>query len=242
MFGTNPLRPNEAHLDGQTLWVQEVFYTIQGEGPHAGCPAVFVRLAGCNLKCFFCDTDFESSSWKPAVDALVQKVFEVAEGTPALVVLTGGEPLRQNIQPLCEALIQQNLHVQIETAGTLCSDEFYQWAKLRRLSLSVVCSPKTGKVNDNIRDLCFDWKYIVAEREGVDPADGLPVLSTQVAGLPARLFRPPSGPNTTIWLQPRDEQAENPEQTKANIQFAAALCMKHGHRLSLQQHKVAGLP
>jgi len=59
MFGTNPLsKPIES--DGLYLEVQDIFSTIQGEGPFAGKPAVFLRLAGCNLRCFFCDTDFES--------------------------------------------------------------------------------------------------------------------------------------------------------------------------------------
>ena len=61
MFGGNVAR-KQVLDDGQQLWVQEVFYTLQGEGPWTGHPSIFVRLAGCNLKCFWCDTDFESSN------------------------------------------------------------------------------------------------------------------------------------------------------------------------------------
>jgi organic radical activating enzyme len=60
MFGKNATLKRELS-DGQLLYVQEVFRTIQGEGPHAGLPATFVRLWGCHLKCYFCDTDFESN-------------------------------------------------------------------------------------------------------------------------------------------------------------------------------------
>ena len=57
MFGKNPIRKPENH-DGNFLKIQEIFYTIQGEGIYSGYPAVFVRLGGCNLACKFCDTDF----------------------------------------------------------------------------------------------------------------------------------------------------------------------------------------
>ena len=66
MFGTNPSR-KQVLDDGQELWVQEVFYTLQGEGPFSGQPALFIRLAGCNLRCFWCDTEFESSTWRPGL-------------------------------------------------------------------------------------------------------------------------------------------------------------------------------
>ena len=59
MFGKNPIRKPENH-DGNFLKIQEIFYTIQGEGIYSGYPAVFVRLGGCNLACKFCDTEFET--------------------------------------------------------------------------------------------------------------------------------------------------------------------------------------
>ena len=59
MFGKNKILKPEIH-DGNNLDVQEIFPTLQGEGPYAGWPAVFIRLGGCNLACDFCDTEFET--------------------------------------------------------------------------------------------------------------------------------------------------------------------------------------
>ena len=75
------------------LGLVEIFYTLQGEGTHAGTPAVFVRLAGCNLSCDFCDTDYALRSLT-SVEAVVERVREAGGDCP-MVVVTGGEPLAQ---------------------------------------------------------------------------------------------------------------------------------------------------
>ncbi|MBX9726502.1 MAG: 7-carboxy-7-deazaguanine synthase QueE, partial [Rickettsiales bacterium] len=117
MFGKNPKRAPEM-TDGTTLHVVEIFPTLQGEGPCVGQPAVFVRLGGCNLACDFCDTEFENFSAIPLQSMLENIHAHTTEGRD-LVVITGGEPMRQNIAPLCEALIAAGFRVQIETNGTL---------------------------------------------------------------------------------------------------------------------------
>ena len=68
--------------------INEIFYSLQGEGRFTGVPAVFVRLAGCNLRCPFCDTDFTSVTETSAADI----VREVKRYPARHVVLTGGEP------------------------------------------------------------------------------------------------------------------------------------------------------
>src|ERR1700756_5367366 len=104
MFGTNPQRPIDGG-DGRTLAVQSIFYTLQGEGPFSGQPAVFIRLAGCNLACTFCDTDFESGiENRMETDVLIEHVGNLLAAS-RLVVLTGGEPLRQNVGPLIDRLV-----------------------------------------------------------------------------------------------------------------------------------------
>mgnify|MGYP000751098360 CR=1 FL=1 len=228
MFGQNPTRKQDLN-DGHTLWVQEVFYTLQGEGPFAGHPAVFVRLGGCNLKCFWCDTDFESSTWQPSLDTLLQRVEEVNKGA-SLVVLTGGEPFRQNIRPLVDALMAADYKVQIETNGTL-------WVDLPQdEGLSIVCSPKTKNLHADIVPRITAYKYVLAAGETC-PSDGLPVMSTQKEGLTTRIARPQSP--APVYVMPRDDN--NAAQNAANQNHCVEIAMQHGYRLTLQTHKLIGV-
>jgi organic radical activating enzyme len=234
MFGNNPTR--KADYDGDTLWVQSVFYTLQGEALYVGQPAVFVRLAGCNLKCFWCDTDFESSDWHPTIDELYDAIVNV-HPTCRLVVLTGGEPMRQNIAPLCEQLINAGYTVQIETAGTLVPPGFIQLKHLRPEQLIIVCSPKTPKVKEHLAPYVDAWKYIIRTGE-VSDEDGLPVRSTQIPGRTAKLQRPVRA-NVPVYVQPCDDQDE--ELNERNLQLACNIALRHGYRLGFQLHKLAGV-
>lgn len=101
-----------------TLKVNEIFYSIQGESSHAGRPCVFIRLAGCNLRCSYCDTvyAYEQGTGRTIADILesVQKY-----GCP-LVEVTGGEPLLQEETPsLVQALLDAGYQVLLETNGSL---------------------------------------------------------------------------------------------------------------------------
>lgn len=232
MFGENPVRKQD--LSAEDLWVQEIFYTIQGEGPFAGRPAVFIRLAGCNLRCWFCDTDFESSDEHFSVQDLVYEAGGLwPSGTreDPLVVITGGEPFRQNITPLVEALVGHGVDVQIETSGSLALPELLPGV------VHIVVSPKTSSIQEAFRG-CMDYKYIVRAGE-LDPEDGLPTQSTQVRGKVNRIARPFLS-SATVWLQPMEEQ--DPAASAANLQAAVESCLKHGYRLCLQVHKIAGVP
>jgi 7-carboxy-7-deazaguanine synthase len=103
------------------LQLAEIFYSIQGEGEHTGKPAVFVRLAGCNLSCDFCDTDY-SLKFFATVDDVVAKVRELGKDCP-MVVLTGGEPFAQReAVDLIDALRKDGRRVHIESNGTIASD------------------------------------------------------------------------------------------------------------------------
>jgi len=100
------------------LQIAEIFYSIQGEGMWTGTPAVFVRLAGCNLSCDFCDTDY-SLKRISSVDDVVRDVRSLGEDCP-MVVLTGGEPLLQSESPaLIDALRSDGRRVHIESNGTI---------------------------------------------------------------------------------------------------------------------------
>ncbi len=103
------------------LQLAEIFYSIQGEGEHTGKPAVFVRLAGCNLSCDFCDTDY-SLKFFATVDDVVAKVRDLGNDCP-MVVLTGGEPFAQReALDLIEALRVDGRRVHVESNGTIASD------------------------------------------------------------------------------------------------------------------------
>lgn len=242
MFGQNESEKFLAHHDGEMLDVQEIFTTIQGEGPFAGRRAVFVRLAGCHLKCYFCDTDFLSTRRMVSVHAVAERA---GRGAEEIVVLTGGEPMRQHIVPLCFWLsaAPYNRHVQIETAGNFWPDssrkEFEDM--IDAAHVSIVVSPKTPHVHAKIRDTACAWKYIIGEDDELDPSDHLPLTSTQHRGERARLARPPDGtPGFEVYIQPRDDG--DVVKNAANTQRCVDIVQQHGYRLSLQQHKIVGVP
>lgn len=245
MFGKNPIRKQDL-TSPERLRVQEIFYTIQGEGPFQGEPCVFIRLWGCNLKCYWCDTDFESNDWNPSVTEIVSEVLTKFKemGTskgykPPLVVITGGEPLRQNLLDLLGELSDRSIHTQIETNGTLWVDGLQYF--IARGELTLVCSPKTGKVHDSIREWCEHWKYIIDELSS-SPEDGLPMASTQVEGKSMEIARPDFSMWPEVWVQPLDESHHAINKTARNTQHAVKVAMKYGYRLCLQQHKMVGLP
>ncbi len=94
--------------------VNEIFYSIQGEGFHVGTPAVFVRLSGCNLECTWCDTDHSKTmemTEQTIVDTVNQIIAQVNSNAP-LIVITGGEPTIHNLEPLLRML-------EIRTAGII---------------------------------------------------------------------------------------------------------------------------
>ena len=103
------------------LQLAEIFYSIQGEGTWSGTPAVFVRLAGCNLACDFCDTDY-SLKFLADVDEVVRAVRAEGGDCP-MVILTGGEPLAQaDVPALIEALRRDGRRVHIESNGTIFTE------------------------------------------------------------------------------------------------------------------------
>lgn len=115
--------------------VNEIFYSLQGEGAHTGTPAVFVRFAGCNLKCSFCDTDFTSFT-----EMTEEEIVSAAMRYPSrTVIITGGEPTLQLTQSLLEAFRKAGFSIHIETNGTRPLPEGpIDW---------VVCSPKYAALN-----------------------------------------------------------------------------------------------
>lgn len=103
------------------LQLVEIFYSIQGEGTWTGTPAVFVRLAGCNLSCRFCDTDYAIREFA-SIDEVVRRVRDAGGDCP-MIVLTGGEPFAQReTLALILALRNDGRRVHVESNGTIFSN------------------------------------------------------------------------------------------------------------------------
>jgi len=104
--------------DGRRLQINEIFYSIEGEGLRVGQPTTFIRLSKCNLRCHFCDTEFDDFT---EMD-LEEIVCEIDRHPARWVCFTGGEPLGQNIAPLARLLKEKDYQLHIETNGTLSPD------------------------------------------------------------------------------------------------------------------------
>lgn len=228
------------------LDVHSIFKTIQGEGPFCGRPCVFVRLAGCNLRCPACDTDYSSRRKAMRVKDVLDAVnTQWGERRPrnALVVVTGGEPFRQDLRGLFNILNLYRYDVQVETNGTL-PPSLYPYAphvggKPLRNSLGrtfIVCSPKTGKISPSIEANACAFKYVV--KAGAVHTDGLPLSALDHPSNPFPA-RPPVGWDRPVYVQPLDEKDD--VINRANLDVAVASCLNHGYTLQLQVHKYIGV-
>ena len=153
MFGKNEI-VGQKYFDkaGDKLFVTSIFYTLQGEGPYRGEPAVFVRLAKCNLACSFCDTYFDGGDWLTP-EELEARIFKAVrdyfgEGFPEWfcekvgLVITGGEPmLQKNLGVFLEYIKDQFAWTQIESNGTIVQDI----PDSTTLVVSPKCLEKNGK-------------------------------------------------------------------------------------------------
>lgn len=116
----------------------EVFYSIQGEGHHTGMPAVFVRFAGCNLHCAFCDTD-HSVKFRWTASEIVDEISTYATHN---VIFTGGEPTLQPLYPLVELLHDTKHWVALETNGIIWPPDTLDWITVspkRPMEYAAVC-------------------------------------------------------------------------------------------------------
>jgi 7-carboxy-7-deazaguanine synthase len=207
--------------------VKEIFYTLQGEGTHAGRPAVFCRFAGCNLWngresdrataiCKFCDTDFVGTDGEgggkfagaavlaQAVDALWPETHTANK----FVVFTGGEPLLQLDQALIAAMHARGFEIAIETNGTLPAPEGVDW---------ICVSPKMGSE--------------LRVRKGNELKVVIPQQGQRLADYEALDFE-------HFYLQPMD----GPDAAR-NTRLAIETCKNNPKwKLSIQTHKLLQIP
>lgn len=204
---------------------KEIFYTLQGEGAHAGRPAVFLRFTGCNLWsgreedrataiCQFCDTDFRGTDGLNggtySAEALAAKVASLwpdpSRGKP-YVVCTGGEPLLQLDGPLIEALHALHFEIAIETNGTLPVPGGVDW---------VCMSPKAGT------DIVVQQGH---ELKLVFPQSGAEPERFESFNFQHFYLQPMDGPLLDI-------------NTRLSLQY----CLENPHwSLSMQTHKMLGI-
>lgn len=241
----NQQAPEKRDHQSDSVEVHSIFSTIQGEGPFCGHPAIFVRLAGCNLQCPGCDTAYTEGRVRWLNEDVVRLVQseKIKDGSSAsLVVITGGEPFRQNIEPLICMLIGAGFRVQVESNGTmpvpkkfLSNDTAIQRFINERFTL--VCSPKAAKIHPSVAARADCFKYVM-KAGNVLEEDGLPLQALDHKATPY-LARPPEGYSGKIYLQPMDEQDAG--YNADNVQAVLESCKKHNYILQLQIHKYLGV-
>ena len=228
VFGKNPLTRQKLD-DGARLHIVKgsPFLTIQGEGPNVGRPAVFLRLHGCNLACTFCDTNF-SDPEDPIVpiESLADQIGEFKKG---LCVITGGEPLIQNILPLVRVLKNWfDMEVQIETAGTV-------WIENIEKYTDIVCSPKTPTIHPMVFKYADAFKYLISA--GNEHEHYLPVMATQRGTKPRALAAPRA--DAPVYLSPLDEYDD--EKNARNCALVSELAIRYDCIAGCQLHKVLSI-
>ena len=145
---------------GEHLPLMEEFYTIQGEGFNTGQAAYFIRLGGCDVGCHWCDV---KESWDASLHPLtpIRDIVDKASSFPAkAVVMTGGEPLLYNLEPLCSMLHEQGIRIFLETSGAYPVSGSFDW---------ICVSPKKFKSpRKDMLAIADELKVIVFNKQDFD--------------------------------------------------------------------------
>lgn len=232
--------PTLRHSDTPTLSVSETFTSIQGEGKLTGVPSYFVRVAGCNLRCAWCDTPY--ASWAP--EGGPRDIGEIVRDARASgvrhAVLTGGEPMIfPQSEPLTGALRDAGLHVTIETAGTV-----FREVACDLMSISPKLSNSTPREEDP-RDPTGVWRRRHEERRiNLDVLQALiddyperqlkfvvraPADLTEIDALLARLR---AWSRSDIMLMPEGVTVPTPDR----VAWVVAECVQRGWRYCHRLH------
>jgi len=194
--------------------INDIFYTLQGEGRWSGTAAVFIRFANCNLRCSFCDTEFLSS--RPMSS---REILEAVQRYPARhIVLTGGEPLMRDLSQLTAVLKEAGYFLQVETNGMFDEGlEQIDW---------ITVSPKNSRTRIH---RAHELKLLLEK-------GGEPLYDH---GIEAEFkYISPLNPGHGGRVGEDSSELFDPEAAA----YAAEWVMKHpGYRLSLQLHKLLGI-
>ena len=197
-----------------TLPVMELFYTVQGEGFHSGKPAYFIRLAGCDIGCIWCDV---KESWDATLHNTmsIQKIMaEVLSSNAEIAVITGGEPLLHDLSELTAELKKAGLKTHIETAGANKMTGTWDW---------ICLSPKKFKkpLLANL-EMANELKVIIFNKTDFDWAEQYGALVK---------------PECMKFLQP--EWSRVNEMREMIVGYVKA---KPEWRISIQTHKYLEIP
>jgi len=151
---------------GKILPLMEAFYTIQGEGFHKGTAAYFVRIGGCDVGCHWCDV---KESWNADLHppTTIEKIVKDATNYSKTIVVTGGEPLMWNMNPLTDLLKTKNLQTHIETSGAYTLTGTWDWICLSPKKLKLP-TKEIYKKADELKVIVYnksDFKF--AEEQAV---------------------------------------------------------------------------
>ena len=203
-----------------TLRIVEIFPSLQGEGLRQGEPTIFVRLAGCNLKCSFCVTKY---AWRGGSDfslsEISAKIEKFRRRFPVCwVCLTGGEPFLQDLRPLVRLLKKQKLKIQVETNGTIYYPLPADW-------FTVSPKPKSYSFKPEFRTLADEVKLVVSKE--LDEK----IIKKMRATFPTEV---------PILLQPQSHRRWSQERAVRLFNKACTAGLEN-IRVSIQLHKVLKL-
>ncbi len=203
-----------------TLKTIEIFASVQGEGLRQGEPTIFIRLAGCNLRCGFCDT---KKAWRGgremSVESIVEEAGRLRRDFPTTwVCLTGGEPLAQDVRPLILRLHDEGFRVQVETNGTFPPAPLADWH-------TVSPKPPDYDVHPAFRRRAREVKLVVCRALSLDN------VRTVRAAFPRTV---------PLILQPQSSARWSIRKAVDLLEGASRAGLE-GIRLSVQLHKVYGL-
>lgn len=271
MFGHNEIVGARSFQSETELLVTSYFVTMQGEGPYSGLPAVFVRLAKCNLACSFCDTYFDGGDWmtfseltKRLQDAVWDRPLSMDE---YVLVITGGEPMLQKaLGPWLDTQLGEWKAIQIESNGTLVQavDEAVT------LVVSPKCAEKAGKAT----------KYLNPKPQMLERANCLKFVmdsdpTSPYSVVPDWALDWKKDTGNEVYVSPMNIYAREPEKAKIlrtknestieqrstveevisfwepglldlaanqrNHEFTAQYAIRHGLRFQLQAHLYASV-
>lgn len=236
----------DTEVDSDALPINELFYSLQGEGKLAGAPSVFIRTSGCNLRCWFCDS--YHTSWEPqgswlTVDDIIDEVqsHEDAEH----VVLTGGEPLiHEESADLLDRLSELGYHTTVETNGTIYRDAAIDLASISPKLESSTPTPERDPAGDGEWEERHEERRIDVDALSrlVDSYDSqLKFVVTgrdDLAEIEALLDRIRSSADTGIQrgdvlLMPEGTTREQLDERRHEV---AELALEHGYRYTPRLH------